>query len=73
MTQDQAKQLYIAAGGPDDYDDGEWKQIHQGIEAICAAKSDRAEAEPIRWWGCWQPKYTATAFARRVRQAYHNL
>lgn len=73
MTQDQAKKLYIAAGGPDDHSDREWMDIHQEMEAICAAKSDRAAANTIRWWDCWDPKYTATAFARRVRQAYRNL
>ena len=40
------------------------------MAAVVAAKSVRVAAEIIAWWGCWDPGYTATAFARRVRKEY---
>jgi hypothetical protein len=68
MTTAQAKAIYIAAGGPKDHSDNEWKDIHKEIEAMTSAKTDRAAAKIIRWWDCWNSKDTAISFARRVRQ-----
>jgi len=70
MTLEIAKQIYIAAGGNRGHSSSEWKDIHAEMESIVAAQSDRAAAKVIHWWGCWDDKYTATAFARRVRTAY---
>ena len=72
MTRSQSKQLYIAAGGPNDHSDSEWNDIHEEMKAIVAAKSEREAARVIDWWGCWDRKYTATAFARRVRASHAN-
>jgi hypothetical protein len=70
MNLHDAKRIYIAAGGPSDHQDSEWVYIHKEMEAIVNAKNDRAAGKIILWWGCWEPKYTATAFARRVRDAH---
>lgn len=70
MTLSVAKQLYIAAGGPNDHSDKEWNDIHKEMAAIVAAKSDRSAARVILWWGCWDRKYPAIGFARRVRARY---
>jgi hypothetical protein len=70
MNLETAKRLYMAAGGPSDHDAAEWDEIRVEMEAVVAAKSDRAAAKVIEWWGCWDPRYTATAFARRVRQEH---
>jgi hypothetical protein len=72
MTLSQAKQLYIGAGGPSDHSDSEWQDIHKEMKAIVDAKSDRTAGKTILWWDCWDKKYTATAFARRVRQSHAN-
>lgn len=69
MTLDEAKRIYIAAGGPDDHNQVDWVDIHREIEAMIAAPSNFAAGRIIDWWGCWEPKYTATAFAKRVRDA----
>lgn len=68
MTIDRAKQLYIGAGGPSNHSPDEWASIHREIEAIVAAKSDRAAGRIITWWECWNGRHTATAFARMVRE-----
>lgn len=68
MTIDRAKQLYIGAGGPSNHSPDEWASIHREIEAIVAAKSDRAAGRVIDWWGCWDRRHTATEFVRRVRE-----
>lgn len=70
MTTMESRKLYIAAGGPPDHEDETWRSIHNEIEAVVAAKSDLAAGRTIDWWGCWDPKYTATAFARRVRKMH---
>jgi hypothetical protein len=72
MTLIEAKNLYIEAGGPDDHGASEWEDIHKEIQALVEAKSDRAAGKTILWWDCWDAKYTATAFARRVRNSYAN-
>ena len=69
MTIPQAKKLYIEAGGPCDHAESEWQDICKEIEAVVAAYSDRAGGKLILWWGCWDKQYTATGFARRVREA----
>lgn len=70
MTLAQAKHLYIQAGGPNDHTPEEWQRVHEEIEAIVAAKSDRAAGAIIRWWGCWDYVLTARRFTRRVRNAW---
>lgn len=72
MTITQAKWLYIKAGGPGDHTQSEWKDIHREMEAVVAAKSDRAAGDIIRWWDCWDNECTATAFARAIRKAKNN-
>lgn len=69
MTIDEVKRIYIAAGGPDDHGQVDWVDIHREIEQVIAAKTDFAGGRIIDWWACWDREYTATAFARRVRQA----
>jgi hypothetical protein len=73
MTLDQAKQLYIAAGGPKDHTDFDWQEIHKEIEAVVAAKSDRAAGSIIFWWDCWRKGHTATAFARKIREDWKQM
>ncbi len=68
MTFSDAKKLYIEAGGQNDYGESEWQDIHKEMQALVDAKSDRAAGKTIMWWDCWDNKYTATGFARRVRQ-----
>ena len=71
MTLEQAKQVYVAGlnGVPcDDYEPDEWEDIRKEMERIVAAPTERKAADVIRWWGCWDARYTATAFARRVRE-----
>lgn len=67
MTIAEAKRLYISNGGPRDHSENEWKDIRQEMEEIIAAKTDYAAGRIIDWWGCWDRKYTATAWARRIR------
>ena len=70
MNLEQAKKLYLSGGGINDYSESEWKDIHREMEAIVAAKSDRAAARIIDWWGCWTPRDNATMYARKIREAY---
>ena len=72
MTLETAKKLYVDAGGNKDHSESEWKDVHKEMEAIVAASSDRSAAKVIDWWGCWDRKYTATAFAKRVRASHAN-
>jgi hypothetical protein len=65
----EAKQLYIGAGCKDDHSPDTWKLIRKEMERIVSASSDRAAAEVVQWWGCWDKGWTAIAFARRVRKA----
>lgn len=67
----EAKKLYINAGGPNDHCENEWKDIQQEMQTIIESKSDRSAGKTILWWGCWDNKYTATAFARKVRNNYN--
>ena len=70
MTREEARKLYVGAGGPDSHQDSEWESIHSEMAAVVAAASDRAAGRTIAWWGCWDRKFTATAFARRVRESH---
>lgn len=69
MTEAQAYRLYLLAGCPDEFapGDSERKEIHRAIEEIIAARTDRNAGRVVDWWGCWDRKLSATAFARRVR------
>ena len=80
MTLDEAKRIYLAASYPEvpHHSDKDWRNIHAEREQIVAAKSDRAAGKIIEWWGCWDEddksgKYTATAFARKVRAEWRAL
>jgi hypothetical protein len=73
MTLQQAKQLYIGAGGRTDHWESEWKDIHQEMNALVSAKSDRAAGKLIEWWDSWDRECTATAFARKVRNGYAKM
>jgi hypothetical protein len=70
MTKNEAKKLYIGAGGPDNHSESEWVDIHKEMQAIVEAKTSFAAGRTIDWWGCWDKKLTATGFARRVRALY---
>ena len=70
ITVQQAQRIYISAGGPNEYYPAEWENIRREMEAVINAKSDRAAGRTIDWWGCWTPRDTATAFARKVREAW---
>ena len=67
MTLEEAKRVYVAAGGPSEDLDSEGYEIREELTAVVAAKSDRAAGHIIDWWECWTPRQTATACARRVR------
>jgi hypothetical protein len=67
VTQEEAFKLYVAAGGNPDHSFSEKEDILKEVEAVIAAKSDRAAGRVIQWWECWNPYYSATAFARRIR------
>lgn len=70
MTLERAKQIYISAGGPDDYDDKNWEAIREEMAAVVAAESDEAAGKLIEWWGCWESRGELPEhFARRVRKA----
>ena len=69
MTLAQARRLYNEVTG-DDVSGNEQAAIHLEMQAVVAAKSDRAASNVIRWWGCWDRKHTATACARRLRQTW---
>lgn len=73
LSLEQAKRLYVQAGGPNDHSEETWIEIHEEMQEVVDAKSDRAAGEKIKWWDCWEKKYTATAFARRVRSAAMKL
>jgi len=68
LTLEQAKALYIYAGGPDDHPEEEWRVIRDEMQELVDAESDEAAGETIQWWGCWnEQEYTAVIFAQRVR------
>jgi hypothetical protein len=73
MNREQAKTIYVAAGGQAQHHKTEWNEIHKEMEKIVAARTDRGAGLTILWWGCWDARYTATAFARRVRDAYRQM
>lgn len=65
-----AKKAYIAACGNGGLSAclWYWKEVRDDLQGVVDAKSDRAAGRTIDWWGCWDRKLTATAFARRVRE-----
>ena len=73
MDLQTAKKLYRESGGNEDYSSSEWEDIRKELETIVAAKSDRAAGQTIMWWGCWDKKLTAMAFARRIRENYRKI
>lgn len=73
MTIEQAKQCYRAAGFTFDHSPDEWAEIRKELEVVVSAKSDLAAGKTILWWGCWDKKLTATAYARLVRDEYAKI
>lgn len=73
MTLEQAKQCYRAAGGQFDHSRDEWADIHEEMERVVAAKSDRAAGKIIRWWGCWGRRKTTMQFVRAIRAEYAKI
>lgn len=73
LTPEQSRKIYINAGGPADHDDADWKDIHVEMEGILNAKSLGEAKRIIDWWGCWDSKYTSTAFVKRVKEAYEHV
>ena len=72
-TNAEARALYISAGGPDDHEPADWQQIAGEMRTVILAKTDRGGGDSIRWWGCWDNKYTATGFAKRVRSEWREM
>ena len=72
LTIAQAKRLYVIGGGQDGYGytPSEWQDIRKEMEQIINAKSDRAAKQVIDWWACWDRKFTAKSFVRKVREAW---
>ena len=73
MTIDQAKQLYFIVVGKADYTASEWESIRTELQQVVEATSDRAGGDVIRWWDCWDRNYTATSFARKIREAWETM
>ena len=76
MTLDQAKTLYRMAVDPDaDFNVGiyEWPSIHEEMQQVVAAKSDRAAGKVIQWWDCWDRTDTATKQARLIRKEWKRI
>jgi hypothetical protein len=64
-------ELYLNAVDPEaEFGDREWEAIHKEMLAVVTAPSDRRAANIIRWWGCWDRKFSATACARKIRQVW---
>jgi len=75
MTRKQALKLYTDVcievfGEHPLYSKAEEEDIYREMEEITTAKSDRIAGKTILWWGCWDKKITATAFARRIREVW---
>lgn len=73
MTLKQAKKLYLSVVGETTHAASEWPDIHREMEAVVSARSDRAAADVIRWWGCWDRSYTATSVARQLREEWARM
>ena len=69
MTVKQARKLYLSVDPNPAFCDtlNEWAEIHREMIAVISAPTDRSAGRLIDWWGCWSPRFTATAFARRLR------
>lgn len=68
MTLEQAKSLYMAvADPPHEYDDAEWRDIYDEMEAIVAAPGPKIAAKVVEWWEIWDKKNTAVRFVKRIR------
>jgi Holliday junction resolvase RusA-like endonuclease len=72
MTRRQAIDLYhavaFACNVQCSVKDSELNSTVSEIVGICEARTCRAAGNLICYWGCWDRKLTATAFARKVRQ-----
>ena len=68
MNLEEARRIYLAAGGDPDHEPTQWAAVHHEMQAVAAAPTLAAAAEVIRWWDCWHFRgEPAEAFARRVR------
>lgn len=56
---------------PDTYEIDNPDDIADEMMRVVDAKSDRAAAKVIDWWGCWDGKWTSTRMARRIRQIHN--
>ena len=75
MTLEQARRLYEVDPHCDwrVHNNDERDSILKEMEGVVEAKSDRAGGETVLWWNCWDTKFTATGYARKVRQEWAKM
>lgn len=74
MTKKQALKLYCEAMdsfGGDAYQVDDPDAIADEMRRVVDAKSDRAAAKVVDWWGCWDRRLSSTRMARRIRQIHN--
>lgn len=64
MTLEQAKNLYRAAVGTEEYFD--WNDVHSELEQVVTARNIDDAAQVINWWNCWSESWTAKDQAARI-------
>ena len=67
LSMEQARRLYVLAGGPSEHTPQEWDEIHGEMEGVVNATTDRRGGRVILFWDCWDKKLSATKFAKIVR------
>lgn len=73
MTLKDAKILYVYAGAEDSDDVMDWGDIRADMQAIIDAPGPRKAGQAIEYWGCWNDRDTATAFAKKVRAKWAEM
>jgi hypothetical protein len=77
MTLSEAKRLYSVFEADNRWANAQsnawWWAVKTELEAVVAAKTDRAAGNLIQWWACWDREFTATAWARKVRQEWAKM
>ena len=70
MTLEKSKSLYMTVLGVNEsyHSASEWEDIHNELEKVVAARTDRSATRPIMWWGCWDRNFTAIGFVRKIRE-----